>query len=141
MSQQSAIDVAKAPIVGYNNKDWGAVKEAVSPGFVYDEVATHRKMQGVAEVLGCWQGWAAAMPDSKATFHDSWVSGDTVVVELTWKGTHTGPLQMPTGPVAATGKSFELRGCAVVQVAGGRAQSMRQYFDMATLLQQLGITA
>ena len=43
MSQQSLIDAAKAPIIAYNDKDWKAVKAAVAPGFLYDEVATQRK--------------------------------------------------------------------------------------------------
>ena len=57
--------------------------------FVYDEVATLRKVQGVDQCLPLWRGWATAFPDSKATFHGAVVSGNTVVLELTWKGTHT----------------------------------------------------
>lgn len=55
----------------------------------YDEVATHRAVDGIDKVLDVWKGWAKAFPDSKATFHDAFASGDTVVVELTRKGTHT----------------------------------------------------
>ena len=141
MSQQSLIDAAKAPIIAYNKKNWDAVRAAVAPGFRYDEVATHRKIRGVVEVVTCWQGWAAAFPDSKATFHNAFASGDTVGVEVTWHGTHRGPLQTPAGPIAATGKSIEIRACQVFKIAGGKAQSMRHYWDMATMLQQLGVTA
>ncbi len=141
MSQQLLIDAAKAPVIAYGKKDWDAVRAAIAPGFRYDEVATHRKMQGADQVVACWQGWATALPDSQATFHNAFVSGDTVVLEVTWHGTHTGPLQMPTGQIAATGKPIEIRACQVFEVAGGKAQSMRQYFDMATMMQQLGVTA
>jgi steroid delta-isomerase-like uncharacterized protein len=140
LSQQSLIDAAKAPVIAYGNKDWAAVKAAIASSFVYDEVATHRKVQGVEQVTALWQGWATALPDSKATFHNAVVSGDTVLLEVTWSGTHTGPLQTANGPLAATGKRIELRACQVFQVAAGKAQSMRQYFDMATLMQQLGVT-
>jgi steroid delta-isomerase-like uncharacterized protein len=138
MSQQ-LIDAAKAPTLAYGKKDWEAVKSSVSPDFTYDEVATNRKVKG-DEFLACWKDWATTLPDSQATFNGSFVSGDTVVLEVTWHGTHKGPLQMPTGPIAATGKKIELRACQVVQIAGGKAQSMRHYYDMATLLQQLGVT-
>jgi steroid delta-isomerase-like uncharacterized protein len=117
------------------------VKAAIAPSFVYDEVATHRKVQGVEQVTALWQGWATALPDSKATFHNAVVSGETVLLEVTWNGTHTGPLQTPTGSLAATGKRIELRACQVFQIAEGKAQSMRQYFDMATLMQQLGVAS
>jgi steroid delta-isomerase-like uncharacterized protein len=137
MSQQ-LIDAAKALTVAYGKKDWEAIKASVSPGFTYDEVATHRKVQG-DEFIACWKSWATALPDSQATFSSATASGDTVVLELTWRGTHKGPLQMPTGPVAPTGKTIELRACQVFQIVGGKPQSMRHYFDMATLLQQLGV--
>jgi len=65
MPQPSLVDIAKAPILAYNDKNWDAVRAAVSPTFVYDEVATQRKVQGVNDVLGVWRGWAAAFPDSK----------------------------------------------------------------------------
>jgi steroid delta-isomerase-like uncharacterized protein len=135
------IDAAKASVIAYNNKDWDAVKAAITPDFVYDEVPNRRRAQGPDQVLAVWKGWAAAMPDSKATFHDAFVSGNTVVLELTWRGTHTGPLETPAGPIPPTGKRFELRACQVVEIAGGKTKSVRQYFDMATLLQQLGVAA
>ncbi len=139
MAKQSLIDAAKAPIVAYNKKNWEAVKAAIAPRFVYDEVGTQRKAQGADKLLEMWQGWARALPDSKATFRTALVSGNTVVLEVTWRGTHTGPLQTPGGEVAPTGNKFELRACQVVEVAAGKARAMRQYFDMATLMQQLGI--
>lgn len=139
MSHQSLIAAAKAPLIAYGKKNWDAVRAAVTPGVIYDEVATHRKIKGADEVIACWKGWAAALPDSKATFHKAEVSGDTVILEVTWRGTQTGPLETPAGPIAATGRPIELRACQVTQVARGKVKTMRQYFDMATLLQQLGV--
>ena len=138
MSQESMIDAAKAPVLAYSKKDWSAFKASIAPGFLYEEVATHRKMQGVDQVVAGWQGWATALPDSKATINNAFVSGDTVVLELTWRGTHKGPLQTSTGQIPATGKPIEIEACQVYHIAGGKPQSMRQYFDMATLLQQIG---
>jgi steroid delta-isomerase-like uncharacterized protein len=138
---QLLIDAAKAPFLAYGEKNWDAVRASLAPGFLYDEVATGRKFRGADETIAGWQGWAAAFPDSKATFHGALVSGDNVVLELTWRGTHTGPLETPAGRLAATGRSIEMRACAVVGMAGGKAQSMRQYFDMVTMMRQLGAGA
>jgi len=134
------IDAAKAPVIAYGKKDWDALRAAVTPSFLYEEVATHRKMRGVDQFLAGWQGWATALPDSKATIQNAFVSGDTVVLEVTWRGTHKGPLQTPTGQIAATGKPIEIEACLVYHIAGGKPESMRQYFDMATMMQQLGVT-
>ncbi len=140
LSQDQLIEAAKAPLVGYSKKDWNAVKASLTSDFVYDEVATQRKVKGVDQVITLWKGWATAFPDSKATFHDAFVSGNTVVLEVSWKGTHTGPLQTPNGSIAATNKKIDLRACNVIELAGEKAKLQRQYFDMATMMQQLGVT-
>ncbi|HZE76405.1 MAG TPA: ester cyclase [Gemmatimonadales bacterium] len=137
VSPQALIDAAKTPLIGYNEKKWDKVKASITAGFVYDEVATGRKVEGADATIAVWQGWAQAFPDSKATFHGALVSGSTVVLELTWKGTHKGPLATPTGSIAATGKTINVRACVIAEIAGGKARLQRQYFDMATLLQQL----
>ncbi len=142
MAQPSVLsltEVAKASVLAYNEKNWDKVRSTVTPGVVYDEVATNRRVQGINDVLNLWRGWATAIPDSRATFNNEFVSGNTVVLELTWTGTHTGPLQMPNGEIAPTGKRINLRACQVIDVTGDKATNIRQYFDMATLLNQLGV--
>ena len=67
------------------------------------------------------------------------MSGNTVVIELTWNGTHNGTLNLPSGPVAATGKSISIKSCSVFEITGDKASMQRQYFDMATMFRQLGI--
>ena len=85
------------------------------------------------------KGWATAFPESRATFHNAYVIGNTVVLELTWNGTHTGPMMTPNGEVPATGKNISMRACQVVEIKDGKASSMVQYFDINTMLAQLGV--
>ena len=139
VSSQALIDAAKSPIVAYNEKKWDKVKASVTAGFVYDEIATGRKVEGADAAIVLWKGWAEAFPDSKATFHGALASGNGVVLEVTWKGTHKGPLQTPKGSIPATGKPIEIRACIVAELAGDKVKLQRQYFDMATLLQQIGV--
>jgi steroid delta-isomerase-like uncharacterized protein len=141
MAQQAVLsmtDIARASVLAYNDKDWKAARTALAPNCVYDEVATRRKAHGADDILAVWQGWAKALPDSKATIHSELVTGNTVVLELTWHGTHSGPLQTPRGELAPTGKKMELRACQVIEVSGEKVKMVRHYFDMATLLGQLG---
>ena len=139
MAQQSVVDIAKAQVIAYNEKDWDKVKAGVAPGLVYEELGTQRKVQGVDEVIDLWKGWAAALPDSKASFDGEVASGNTVVLEITWRGTHKGPLMTPKGEIPPTGKSIEIRACQVVEVANDKVKSVRHYFDMGSLLRQLGV--
>jgi steroid delta-isomerase-like uncharacterized protein len=138
-SQQPLIDAAMSPLIAYGDKNWDAVKAAVRPGFLYDEVATQRKTQGVDSAIACWQQWAEAFPDSRATFHTAVASGNTVLLEITWRGTHTGTLDLPGSPLAATNRTIDVRACQVIEMVDGKPQSIRHYFDMATMLRQLGV--
>jgi predicted ester cyclase len=141
LSPQALIDAAKAPILAYNDKNWDRVRATVTPDFLYDEIGTRRNLSGADEAINAWKGWAGAFPDSAATFHGALVSGNTVVLEVSWKGTHLGLLQTPQGPVAGTGKPIEIRACIVSEIAGDKARSQRHYFDMLTLLDQLGLAS
>ena len=108
--QQQLIAAAKAPLLAFNDKNWTAVKAAVTTDFVYDEVATKRKVQGADKAIALWQGWAKAFPDSRATFHGAVAGGETVVLEVTWHGTHNGPLETPNGPMEVPGGDLIAQG-------------------------------
>jgi steroid delta-isomerase-like uncharacterized protein len=136
----NAIEIVKASITAYNDKDWSKAKEALAADAVYDEKGTHRRIQGTGEIIEAWQGWAKAFPDSKATIVREFASGDTAVLELVWKGVHTGPLQTPTGTLPASNRPVEMPACQVVQVEGGKIKNGSHYFDLLTMLTQIGAT-
>jgi predicted ester cyclase len=113
-------------------KDWNGVKAAIAAGFVYDEVGMQRKTEGSNKMIEAWQVWARAFPGSHATFENAYVSGGKIVLELMWRGKHTGPIQMAGGEIPATGKSIEMRPCQIIEIDGGKARSILHYFDMMT---------
>ena len=80
----SIANVAKASVNAYNEKNWDKVRASLTPDCVYEEVATNRKVRGVDETLTLWQGWARAIPDSRATFESQFVSENMVALEL-WR--------------------------------------------------------
>jgi steroid delta-isomerase-like uncharacterized protein len=134
----NVVEIAKASITAYNDKNWSKVKDVLAANAVYDEKGTHRRIQGTGEIIEAWQGWAKAFPDSKATFVREFASGDTAVLEVVWKGVHTGPLETPTGIIPASNKPLELPACQVFQIEGGKVTNFSQYFDMLTMLTQIG---
>ena len=140
LSPKALSDAASALILAYNAKDWARAKASITPTFLYDEVATGRRVEGAEPTIEAWKGWATAFPDSQGSIDGTHVAGNnTVVLELTWRGTHQGVLQTPAGAIPPTGRRIEVRAVAVVEVAGEQARTQRHFFDMATLLQQLGI--
>ena len=64
LSPEQLIDAARAPLLAYGHKDWKAVEASITPDYVYDEVATDRRVKGLDAVMAVWRGWATAFPDS-----------------------------------------------------------------------------
>jgi steroid delta-isomerase-like uncharacterized protein len=136
----NVIEIAKATVTAYNNKNWNEMRDLLAADAVYDEKATSRRLEGSDQIIEALQGWARAFPDSKGTFMREFVSNDTAILELVWKGVHSGPLQTPTGTIAASNKPIEVSACEVFRVEGGKVRSATHYFDMLTLLNQIGVT-
>jgi steroid delta-isomerase-like uncharacterized protein len=136
----NVIEVAKAAVTAYNNKDWNELRNLLAADAVYDEKATNRRLEGSGQIIEALQGWAQAFPDSKGTFIREFASNDTAILELVWKGVHTGPLQTPTGAIPPSNKPIEVPACEAFRVEGGKVRSMSHYFDMLTLLNQIGVT-
>ena len=83
--------------------------------------------------MNAYQGWKAAGPDGKGTITNAFAQGNTVLIEVTWTATNTGPM----GSNPPTGKKWNVRGAQVVILEGNKIQELRQYFDMNTIVQQL----
>jgi len=80
-----------------------------------------------------------AIPDLRATLNDQFGHDDRVVSRWTGSGTHTGPLNLPTGPVAATGNSISFAEIRIDRHTGGRIVESWWIPDRFTLWQQLGL--
>ena len=139
MADQDLIKVASGIVEAFNSGDWAAARSALAADALYDEVGTSRRIQGAAAFIECLQAWKHAMPDVKGTVNHVHTAHNLVVLELTWKGTQTGPLQGAKGAIPATGKQQVTRACWVMDFAGGKLKESRQYFDMLSFLQQLGV--
>ena len=139
MAEQDLIPLARGAVEAFNASDWEEYKTAMTSDCVYDEVGTSRILRGVGEIIRCLQEWKQAMPDVRGTVTNAWAMGNTVVLEITWKGTQTGPLQGPSGTVPPTGKQQTTRAGWVLNFDGGKIKDSRHYFDMFSFMQQLGL--
>ena len=138
MAEQDLIKVARGLVDAFNRSDWEGCRAALAADALYDEVGTARRLQGVAQIIQGLQGWKGAMPDVKGTVSNAVATGNTAVLEVTWQGTHTGPLVGPSGPLPATGKRQTTRSGWLLNFDGGRIKESRHYFDMLSFMQQIG---
>jgi steroid delta-isomerase-like uncharacterized protein len=138
----SEIDVARATIDCFNTGDWDRLRQLHSPDCVEEELSTERTLHGFDEMLDAAQGWKRAFPDGKGTVSVAFSDGPMAVLEIEWEGTNTGPMQTPTGDeMPATGRSGHVKACQVFEVHDGRVTSTRHYFNLMTILSQLGVDA
>jgi predicted ester cyclase len=68
-------------------------------------------------------------------------AGDVIAFEVTWSGTHLGPLSTDSGDVPPTGKRMEIAGAGFNRMnEDGRIIEQNRYYDMAGILTQLELT-
>jgi steroid delta-isomerase-like uncharacterized protein len=80
-----------------------------------------------------------AMSDLHFEITRTIVAGDTVVCCWVGRGTHDGPLALPTGIVPPTGRRGDIPGVSVVTVRDGKIAREETYWNQVELLAQLGL--
>lgn len=108
-----AAAVANEFIEAFNEADWGRFSATCSPEVVYEEKGSNRTVRGADAGLELAKGWRAAFPDVRGKIFNVTAAGTTAALEITWMGTHTGPLELPSGTLPATGKTVEFDGVQV----------------------------
>jgi len=83
--------------------------------------------------------WLKAFPDGKMKVRSEITSGPWVVQEVQMEGTHTAPLDTPTGPIAPTYKKVLGYGVQLLRVENGKIAEARIYFDQLDQMKQLGL--
>lgn len=68
--------------------------------------------------------------------------GNTVAFEGVGKGTHRGPIPGPTGEIPATNRPMQFRFAAFQRLNDqGLIEEEHRYYDLAGMMQQLGVTS
>jgi steroid delta-isomerase-like uncharacterized protein len=132
-----ARQLAEQHVRVFNERAWSRAPQIYAPDLVMAEPAgtTH----GIDPYLAHAQAFVTAMPDSRMEVTGVVESGDRVVVEGVYTGTHTGPLTTPQGEVPPTGRKLALPLCDVFEVDAGRITGIRAYYDQMTFAAQLGL--
>ena len=132
------VKIAREQVDAFNSGDWEHVRATLASDSLYDELGTERKIEGPEKIVDLFKGWKTAFPDGTGTVTSAVGSGNKVALEVTWKGTHTGPLETEEGTLPASGKRQETPAAAVYTFEGDKIKECRHYFDSMTLLKQIG---
>ncbi|HEX5438993.1 MAG TPA: ester cyclase [Gemmatimonadaceae bacterium] len=140
MSAQDNARLARTVYEAYNDRRFDDAAAVVTDDFELRNMGTGETFTGQDGVKRYMQAWATAFPDSAVEIRSVTADDQRAVVEFIGRGTHTGPLTSPMGTIPATNRRVEIHFCEVDTIRGGRIASSNSYFDVATMLRQLGVT-
>jgi steroid delta-isomerase-like uncharacterized protein len=138
LTPDKMVKIAREQVDAFNSGDWEHVRAGLASDSRLDELGTERKIDGPEQIVELFKGWKEAFPDAAGTVTSAFASGDTAAVEVTWKGTHTGPLKTAEGTIPASGKRQETPAAIFFTFEGDKIKESRHYFDSMTLLKQIG---
>ncbi len=119
-------------------KDVAAFVALFAEGGYFWDVSAGAKYYG-ADIGKTVDIYATAFHDMHRELGNFYVTDDVVIVELTLNGTHTGPLALPAGMIAATGKEMHAPCCDVFHLKDGKVTSFHCYTAATIIFGQLGV--
>lgn len=133
------LDLIKRHLDALSAGDWNAYKADLAIDVTYDEVGTQQRVTGPDEYVRTVQRWKRAFPDLTARVIGGFETPDAMVAEIEWEGTHRGQLDGPFGAIPPTNKRGRLRAALVARQRNGKITETHHYFDLLTMLSQLGV--
>jgi steroid delta-isomerase-like uncharacterized protein len=121
----------------WSSHDWDHLLPLFTDDVVYEDVTLAAVNHGKQQLRAFGEAFFSSFPDVTFELTSRFASGSQGGVEWVMRGTHGGDM----GGISATGKHVEVRGASVMEFANGKIRRNSDYWDMATLLNQLGQTA
>lgn len=119
-----------------NAHDLAGIMATIGSTAEYEDVPWLERSSGLAGVQTYYTSLMTSVPDLQIEVARRHVAGDTIVVEVTIRGTHLGSWR----GLPATGRRVEFPLCGIFEFDDGdRIAGERIYYDRATVLRQLGV--
>ena len=131
------VETVRAAHESWNRRDFDAMMRDMADNVVYHDQARNLTLNGKQNFKQWAQEWARAFSDAQITTERFIDAGDTVIAEMTVEGTNDGSFAgMPP-----TGRKMTLHYCEITHFNNtGRSISGSGYYDLYTILTQLGLT-
>ncbi|HYF28104.1 MAG TPA: ester cyclase [Baekduia sp.] len=119
----------------FSTGDEALADEVLAEDVVFHGTAGDGELRGAEATKQFVRAYRRAFPDARSTVEQQVAEGDTVVTRWRARGTHRGPL----GPVAPTGRPFDIGGITIERIVEGRIAEVWVARDELGLLAQLGV--
>jgi steroid delta-isomerase-like uncharacterized protein len=123
----------------FNDRALDRIRQYITDDYEVSSIATGETFRGADGYRQFMQRWIDAFPDAHVEIVNIVASEDGACVEFRGSGTQTGTFGTPMGDIPPSGKHVEVPFCDVHHLRDGRVTHSHMYFDVATLMRQLGI--
>ncbi len=143
MAQSDLSGQVLAYIEAVNRHDWDAAAELLSPNVLLVDYSLGGTLHGREAWVARFKPFTEAFPDGRLEQTWAVTEGRRLAHEVVARGTHTGPLPLPTGEtMPATGRSIEVHFAGIWEADDEQLVTEAHYYaNPMELLTQLGITA
>jgi len=124
-------NVAEKWIEAWNSHDVERVLALFTPDVVYEDLPFGVRNHGSAELRAFAVGIFTAVPDLRLDLLNRSLKGRHGTIEWVFSGTDIG--------LHKTQRRFSVRGVSVIEVHGQLISRNSDYYDLATILRQLGL--
>jgi steroid delta-isomerase-like uncharacterized protein len=123
--------VAQKWVVGWNSADPQKLVDAFTPDAFYQDVPSDSHYKGSSELRELHKSFHDAVGGLYVKLVAAHVSGRHGAIEWIFGGTDMGLFK--------TGKPFSIPGVSVIEVRKGRISRNLGYYDMASIMKQVGV--
>lgn len=139
MAAQDTLAISRSIYDIFNRHDFNALMPLLSERPEWLDVPMNQSLRDVNGVKLFMQNWWTGFPDAKVEIKNMISSGDFVITEFIGRGTHQGVFMAMGRKIPATSKRIELKFCEVSQIKDGKLVSSHIYYDVFSLIRQLGL--
>jgi steroid delta-isomerase-like uncharacterized protein len=138
MRKEKARDVIEAGFRAWNAGDLDGVLRDYDENAAVWASGLPAELHGKEQIGQAFRGLLTAFPGCQLKVTNIIESGNWVVVESSFSGTHKGPFVTPGGTIPATDKTVEVPFVNIYELRDGKTVTERGYFDNLDLMTQLG---
>lgn len=135
MSAEENLKIAEIWMNAMNRHDLEKMESLYAEDVVGDEVAEPEVIVGKEKLTEAYKELFQAFPDCKVTITNRIAGADHVLLEIIWEGTNKGEFR----GTPATDKRVKLRIAYIFRIRDGKIHEIREYYDAATYLKQVGM--
>jgi len=129
--------VLRGIVEAWNARDADKVASFYTEDAIYEPGPAGMVLKGREAIKAYAVGICAGTPDYKLEIRNAFFSGTSGAAEFVMNGTPQGTL--PLSGLQATGKSYTIKVCGIAEFRGELVNRNTLYWDMVSLLTQLGL--